>query len=387
MRLKSRHFFLTVVVVVIVLAVVFGWRSRQANSAPKPRKPSQTVQTALAQQQSIPIRLSANGSVTAINKVDVRPQIQNVVRTVHVREGQEVQAGQLLFTLDARSDDSNVAKAQAQLASQRAELAEAEQVLKRNQELVAKNFVSQAVVDTARNKVNALRSALQANEAVLQASSIAAGYNQIRAGIGGRIGAISVHPGSLAQPAGAPMLTIYQMDPIAVSFAVPERELAHVRATYPNGEAPVTAQLPDGSQMKGKLMFIDSTADAQSGTILMKSHFANPDRKLWPGTFVNVRMTSRTLVDAVTIPAQGVVTGPTDKFVYVMQPDDTVQRQKVDVIVIADGQAAVSGLDAGVRVVVEGAQNLRPGAKVKEAQAAGADKADKAGKKNKNAAK
>ena len=372
MRLKSRHFFLTLVVVVIVLAVVFGWRSRQANSEPKPRKPSQTVQTALAQQQSIPIKLTANGSVTAINKVDVRPQIQNVVRTVHVREGQDVQAGQLLFTLDARSDDSNVAKAQAQLASQRAELAEAEQVLKRNQELVAKNFVSQAVVDTARNKVNALRSALQANEAVLQANSIAAGYNQIRAGIGGRIGAISVHPGSLAQPAGAPMLTIYQMDPIAVSFAVPERELAHVRATYPNGEAPVTAQLPDGSQMKGKLMFIDSTADAQSGTILMKSHFDNPDRKLWPGTFVNVRMTSRTLAEAVTIPAQAVITGPVDKFAYVVQPDETVQRQKLDVIAIANGQAAVAGLDVGARVVVEGAQNLRPGAKVKEARAAAA---------------
>lgn len=387
MRLKSRHFFLTVVVVVIGLAVFLVWRSNQANSAPKPRKPSQTVQTALAQQQSIPIRLTANGSVTAINKVEVRPQIQNVVRAVHVREGQDVQAGQLLFTLDARSDDSNVAKAQAQLASQRADLAEAEQVLKRNQELVAKNFVSQAVVDTARNKVNALRSALQANEAALQASSIAAGYNQIRAGIGGRIGAISVHVGSLAQPAGAPMLTIYQMDPIAVSFAVPERELAHVRATYPNGEAPVTAQLPDGDQMNGKLMFIDSTADAQSGTILMKSHFANPDRKLWPGTFVNVRMTSRTLADAVTIPAQGVITGPNDKFAYVVQPDETVQRQKIDVIAVAEGRAAVSGLDAGARVVVEGAQNLRPGAQVKEAQAAGADKADKAGKKNKNAVK
>lgn len=379
MRLKSRRFFLVAVLIAIGFGVFFGIRQRLDSSVPQPHAPIQIVQTALAQRKSIPITLFANGSVTAINNVDVRPQVQNVVRAVHVREGQEVQSGQLLFTLDARGDDSNVAKAQAQLASQRADLADAEQILQRNQELLAKKFVSQAVVDSARNKVNSLRSMLQANQAALQASSVAAGYNQIRASIGGRIGAISVHVGSLAQPAGAPMLTIYQMDPIAVSFAVPERELAHVRATYPDGAAPVVAQLSDGSEQHGKLMFIDSSADAQSGTILMKSRFANPGRKLWPGTFVNVRMTSRTLENAVAIPAQGVITGPTDKFVYVVGPENTVQAQKIGVIAVVDGQAAVSGLEAGTRIVVEGAQNLRPGAKIREAQAAQAGTARQAG--------
>lgn len=368
MHLKSRHFLIAAVLIVIGLAIFFGVRTRLASTGPKMHNPVQVVKTALAQRKSIPITLYANGSVTAINSVDVRPQIQNVVRAVHVREGQEVQAGQLLFTLDARGDDSNVAKAQAQLASQRADLADAEQVLQRNQELLAKHFVSEAVVDSARNKVNSLRSALQANQAALQSSSILASYNQIRASIGGRIGAISVHVGSLAQPAGAPMLTIYQMDPIAVSFAVPERELAHVRATYPQGNAPVIAQLPGGSELTGQLMFIDNSANTDSGTILMKSRFANADRKLWPGTFANVRMTSRTLADAVAVPAQGVITGPTDKFAYVVQPDGTVKMQKVDVLAIVDGVAAVTGLEAGARVVIEGAQNLRPGVKVKEAQ-------------------
>ena len=117
-------------------------------------------------------------------------------------------------------------------------------------------------------------------------------------------------------------------------------------------------------------MFIDNSADAQSGTVLMKARFANADRKLWPGTFVSVRMTARTLANAVTIPAQGVITGPTDTFVYVVQPDETVKMQKIDVLAIADGAAAVSGLQAGTRIVVEGAQNLRPGAKVREARAA-----------------
>ena len=328
MRLRSRHFLFIIVFLAVALGVSFSVRERLHGAVPKTSKPAQVVKTALAQQQSMPIVLQANGSVSAINNVDVRPQIQNVVRAVHVREGQEVQAGQLLFTLDARADESNVAKAQAQLASQRADLADAEQVLKRNQELLAKNFVSQAVVDSSRNKVDALRSALQANQAMLQASNVAAGYNQIRASISGRLGAISVHVGSLAQPAGAPMLSIVQMDPIAVSFAVPERQLTHIRASYPQGDAPIIAQLADGSELSGKLVFIDNSADTQSGTVLMKAHFANADRKLWPGTFVSVRLTSRTLANAVTVPAQGVITGPTDTFVYVVQPDETVKTQK-----------------------------------------------------------
>ncbi|MGB6056068.1 MAG: efflux RND transporter periplasmic adaptor subunit [Burkholderiaceae bacterium] len=367
MRLTSRGFLFLAALAAVALAVFFGLRQRLAAQAPPPKAPLQAVKTALAEQKSIPITLHANGSVTAINSVDVRPQIQNVVRAVHVREGQDVQPGQLLFTLDARGDDSNVARARAQVASQRAELADAEQVLRRNQELLDKKFVSQAVVDSARNKVDSLRSALLANQAALEASSIAAGYNQVRAGIGGRIGAISVHVGSLAQPGGAPLLTIYQMDPIAVSFAVPERELAQIRATYPDGDAPVTVELPDGSELEGKLMFIDNSVDSQSGTILMKSRFANPDRKLWPGTFVNVRMTSRTLARAVAIPAQGVITGPTEQFVYAVQSDDTVRPQKIEVQVVVDGVAAVTGLEPGTRVVIEGAKNLRPGARVREA--------------------
>lgn len=372
MRLQFRHSLLVIALLALALAVFFGVRQRIKGAAPKAGNPVQAVRTAPARQQSIPITLRANGSVSAIRQVDVRPQIQNVVRAVHVVEGQEVRAGQLLFTLDARGDESNVAKARAQLASQRADLADAEQALRRNQELLAKKFVSQAVVDSARNKVDALRSALEANRAALEASSIAAGYNRIYASIAGRIGAISVHVGSLAQPNGAPLLSIVQLDPIAVSFAVPERELAHIRASYPDGGAPVVARLPNGGELAGRLSFIDNSADPQSGTVLMKAHFANPERQLWPGGFVNVRLTARTLADAVTIPAQGVITGPADTFAYVLQPDQTVKPRKIEVVVISDGVAAVSGLAAGERVVVEGAQNLRPGAKVREARTADA---------------
>jgi RND family efflux transporter MFP subunit len=373
MHARRKPFFLGIAILIVAAAVYLLWPKKDDSSGKQTRSPVQTVKTELAEKRAIPITLRANGYVVAFNIVEVRPQTQNIVRAVHVREGQDVKAGQLLFTLDQRSDLSNVERSQAQVASDRAELVEAEAAYKRNQDLFAKKFVSQAVVDTSRARVEALRGTLQANQAAVKSSAVALSNNKITASISGRLGAISVHPGSLAQPGGAPMVTISQIDPIAVSFSVPERELGHIMNSYSGGGAPVVAELAGGQEMKGKLFFIDNTADAQSGTIRLKAQFSNADRKLWPGTFVNVRMVARTLPDAVVIPAQAVVTGPDERFVYLVQADNSVKKQKIEVLTVEDGQAAVAGVAAGARIVVEGAQNLRPNSKVKEAQAAPAD--------------
>lgn len=375
MRLTLKQILAVAGLVVVGAGAGFYFlgQKKPDQTAKQPRNSVQVIKSGLSEQKSIPITVYANGYVTAIQTVEVRPQIQNVVRAVHVKEGQDVRIGQLLFTLDTRSDSSNVDKAQAQIARDRADLADAENTLKRNQDLLAKNFVSPAVVDTARSKVESLRALIKADQAAAQSSAIALSYNQITASINGRIGAISVHPGSLAQPAGAALLTIAQIDPIAVSFSIPERELAYIRATYPKGDAPVVAQLPNHQEVVGKLIFIDNTSDMQSGTIRMKAQFANSDRKMWPGSFVNVRLVTRTLPNAVVVPAQAIVTGPVDKSIYVAQADETVKLQKIDVLTIDHGQAAITGIDAGVRIVIEGTQNLRPGAKVKEMQSAPAE--------------
>lgn len=367
MQRKLKQLFIGVIILAIGVGGYFSFRGKPEQAVQKPRNAAQTVLTARAERKSIPITVTSNGFVTAIDTVEVRPQVQNVVRSVHVREGQEVKAGQLLFTLDERSDQSGLARARAEAATARAELAEAEQALRRNQELLEKKFVSQAVVDSARSKVEALRSTVRAGEASARASAIALGNNRITASIAGRIGIINVHPGSLAQPSGDPMLTISRLDPIAITFSLPERELSNIRATYPQGGAPVTALLAGNREAQGKLVFIDNAADPQSGTIRMKAEFPNKEQTLWPGTYVNVRLVSRTVPDAVTVPTQAVVTGPEEKFVYVVQQDDTVKQQKVSVLAIENGLAALSGVEAGARVVVEGAQNLRPGGKVKEA--------------------
>jgi len=329
----------------------------------------QAISSAIAEQKSIPLTVQANGYVSSITLVEVRPKVQNIVRTVHVKEGQFVKAGQLLFTLDERNDQSNVARSRAELAVSQSDLADAELTLKRNQDLAQQNFVSQAVVDTSRTRVESLRNAIKANQAAAQSSEIVLGDNRITASIDGRLGIINVFPGTLAQPSGDPMVTITQLDPIAVTFALPERELLNVVNTYPNADAPVTAQLPGQPPLQGKLFFIDNTSDSQSGTIRMKARFDNKAQKLWPGGFVNISMVTRNVNDAVTVPAQAVVTGPVDKFVYVVQDDATVKDFKVTVLAIENGMAVVTGIQGGVRVVVEGAQNLRPGGKVKESAA------------------
>jgi RND family efflux transporter MFP subunit len=353
----------------IVGAVAWTFWPKQ-DASKQGRTQVQTVKTAVAEQKPIPVTIRSNGYVVALHTVEVRPQTQNIVRSVHVKEGQDVRAGQLLFTLDQRVDAANLDKSQAQVLSDRAELAEAESALARNLELQAKGFVAQAVVDTSRAKVAALRGALKANQAAVQSSNVTLGNNQIAASIDGRLGAISVHPGSLAQPSGQPLVTIAQIDPIAVGFTVPERELGHIMTSYPKGEAPVIAKLADGKEVEGKLFFIDNAADPQTGTVKMKAQFANAERRMWPGSFVTVRLVSRTLPSAVAVPAQAIVTSPDEKFVYLVQEDETVRKQRVEVIAIEDGIAATSGLAAGARIVVEGAQNLRPSAKVKEASTA-----------------
>jgi RND family efflux transporter MFP subunit len=375
MQRTKKNFLIGAGIIINGAALYLGLHGK-ADKGKKTGNAAQAVKTAHAEQKTVPITAFANGYVTAINTVDVRPQVQNIVRAIHVKEGQFVKAGQLLITLDDRGDLSNVARARAEAEAGRADLADAELTLKRNQELLAKKFVSQAVVDTARNKVESLRKTLQANQAATEASRVALGYNRISASISGRIGLISVHPGSLAQPSGDPMLTITQIDPITVSFSLPERELANIAATYPQGGAPVTAQLPGQPPLSGKLIFIDNMADTQSGTIRMKAEFDNQSQKLWPGSFVNVSLVTRTVPNAVLVPAQAVVNGPLDKFVYVVQADDTVKEQKVEVVAIENGEAAVTGLAAQTRVVVEGTQNLRPGSKIKEAKDA-ADTAKK----------
>ncbi|MCR4299462.1 MAG: efflux RND transporter periplasmic adaptor subunit [Gallionella sp.] len=358
---------MTAMLLIALAAGIWIWRARStvANAKETGAVP---VVSALVAQTDISVKLTANGTVTALQTVEVRPQISATIKNVHIREGQSVRKGDRLFTLDTRTEDANLNKAGAQVIKDRADLMNAERNLERQRELFRQEFVSRAEFDAAQNQVEVLRGQVAIDHASVDASRVARSFGEIAAPIAGRTGAIAVYPGSLVQPNGAALVNITQIDPINVSFTLPERELADLQQAFAKGKVPVGANLdlPGQPALKGHLVFVDNAVDTASGTIRLKAEFPNPDSRLWPGMFVTVTLAPRTLASAVTVPVQAVQTGPEKKFLYVIGDDRKVISLPVNVRLIQDGIAVIEGAAPGTRVVVEGAQNLRPGSVVSE---------------------
>lgn len=324
-----------------------------------------SVTTVKAEKRDVVVTLDANGTVTPLNQVDVRPQVSSVVGRVHVREGQFVKAGELLFTLDARADEVNVAKARAQLQKDEATLADAQRQFTRTQDLFRQQFVSQSAVDSNQTQVESARAVVAASRAALQATQVALGYNRIAAPSAGRVGAINVYAGSYVQPSTS-LVTITQLDPIAVSFNVPQRNLGDALAGLRTGSAPVTVQLPEAkANLVGRLQFVDSAVDAGSGSVRVKAQFDNKENRLWPGAYVTVKMGVRTLKDAVVVPQAAVIQSPRGTIVYLLEGNKAAVR-RVEVAYASGNDAAVTGLEGGERVILEGRQNVRSGSTVIE---------------------
>lgn len=342
-----------------------------------------TVNTVVAQKRDYEVKLKANGIVSSLNIVEVRPQVSSVIEKVHIKEGQFVKAGTLLFTLDNRADSVNLAKAQAQLDKEIASLAENKRQLERSKELLAKKFQSQSVVDAAQTAVLAQQSVVDGAKAAVAAAKVNLGYSRIVAPVSGRTGLINVFPGSLVQPStsGAALVTITQMDPIAITFPLPQRNLSDALDSMKRGDSVAFASLPDSkTSYKGKLQFIDNVIDAVSGTVKVKAVFDNKEMKLWPGAYANVDLSVLTLKDVIVIPRDALVMGVNAVTVFIANSEAKAEQKKVQVLYSFDNDAIVSGLEAGMKVVLEGKQNLRPGVPVKE-RAEGDAKGDKSGAK------
>lgn len=372
-RPRRRIFAAAGVVLALVAASGFWWWSRAKTDEGAARKgpPAVTVVSAKVESRDVPVRLTANGTVVSLQSVDIRAQVTATVKEVHIREGQNVRAGDLLFSLDARAEEANLRKAEAQVEKDRADLSTALRNLERQRELFAQKFVSQAGLDTSQNLVDTLRGQLAVDLAAIEAAKVARAYAEIRASFAGRTGAIGVRAGSLVQPAGTVLVTVTQIDPISVSFTLPERELAGLQRAIAAGPVPVTALLDGGKEkLQGKVTFVDNAVDTTTGTIRVKADFPNADARLWPGGYVNAVLSPRTIEKASVVPAQAVQTGPDNRFVYVVGEDRKVAMRPVTMGYVEEGFAVVSGVEPGMRVVVEGAQNLRPGMLVAEAQPA-----------------
>ena len=371
------------------IALALWWyfgtsRNQEAKGAARPS--TTLVVTARSESRDVPVKIRANGTVTALQSVDLRAQVTSTVRTVHIREGQNVEKGELLFSLDSREAEATLLKAEAQIEKDRADLATAERNNARQHELFQQKFISQAALDTSQNQVDTLKGQLAVDTAAAEAARVGRAYSEIRAPFSGRTGTISVREGSLVQPgsgaaasAAAPstaLVTITQIDPIAVAFTIPEKELPALQSALAAGKVPVSATLKEGGPaLTGVVTFVDNSVDPASGTIKVKAEFANRGAQLWPGMYVNVELSPRVMRAATVVPAQAVQTGPDSRFVYVVGQDRTVAQRPVKLAYVDEGLAVVDGLEAGARIVVEGAQNLRPGSAVTEAQREGADKA------------
>jgi len=359
--------------VVLLGVIAAGWwlgKSRSQEAQAKRAPQATPVVTAVAESRDVPVRLKANGTVTALQSVELRSQVTSTVREVHIREGQNVAKGDLLFSLDARADEANIRKAEAQVAKDRADLATAQRSLERQRELFQQKFISQSALDNAQNQVDTLTGQLAVDLAALEAARVARGYMEIRAPFAGRTGAISVRAGSLVQPGAtsAPLVTIAQIDPISVAFTLPEKELAGLQKALAAGPVEVVATAQEGGTAhKGRVTFVDNAVATTSGTIRVKAEFSNRDASLWPGMYVNAELSPRTIANATVIPAQAVQTGPENRFVYVVGGERKVESRKVTLAYVDEGIAVVEGVKPGARVVVEGAQNLRPGSVVTEA--------------------
>ncbi len=323
------------------------------------------VNVVTPQRQDVGVDVAANGTVSPKQTVDLRPQTTSTIREVHIREGQFVKAGQLMFSLDDRSDRAAVAQAQAEVARGKATLADLERQYKRSQELVAQKFLAQSAVDTLQSQVEAARAALAASTASVRASEVSASYTAIRAPMSGRVGAINIYPGSLVQPATS-LTTITQLDPIDVAFTLPESSLGALLAAQKQGKVAVEARSgSDAKPVTGELVFVDNTVDPSSGTIRVKAQFGNADGLLWPGQYVNTRVTVRTIKDAVVIPQNAIIINAQGTFVYVVEKDGTARLAPIQRQHSFGVNAAVTGLAGNEQVITEGKQNLRPGGKVR----------------------
>jgi len=333
---------------------------RPGGGAPVPVLATQAVV------KTMPVEIRAIGNVQAFSRVAVRSRIVGELTRVHFQEGQEVNRGELLFTIDPRPPRAALNQAEANLARDQAQLNNARREYGRQKNLLESKLISPDDFDKAEAALKALEGTVLADQAAITNAALNVEFTQIRAPIDGRAGGLLVHAGNIVQAGSDVLVTLNQLRPIYVAFAVPEQHLAEIKARLAEGKLSVEASVPGLAQRpRGELSFVDNAVDASTGQIPLKAAFANPDNALWPGQFVAVVLKLKELPGAVVVPAPAVQSGQSGDFVYVVKPDQTVEMRPVKTGVAHEGETVVErGLGAGETVVTDGQLRLVPGAKV-----------------------
>ena len=365
----------------------------QAKAAQRPAVP---VTAAPVEARDVPVQIQGIGNVQALSTVSVYSLLSGQIFKVHFTEGQDVKAGDLLFTIDPRPFESALEQAQATMAQHRAAVSQAEANLARDQaqadnahveeerykKLVQGGLIAreqydqihttlksaQATVDADRAMIVNQKALVQADAAVVENAKVQLSYTAIRAPIEGRTGNLLIHQGNVvkANDIGNPLVVINRVHPINVVFSMPERFLELIKSERATAALPVEAT-PQGRSVvaRGTLSFVNNTVDTTTGTIQLKAVFDNADNALWPGQFVTVTLTLRTERDALVVPSQAIQSGQQGQYVFVVKQDGTAESRPV-VVAFASGPITVlrSGVRGGERVVTDGQMRLVSGTRV-----------------------
>ena len=331
--------------------------------------PPVPVQVAVAQQLDVPRGIEAVGTVQALRTVAVKSQVDGIIAQIHFKEGDEVKAGDRLITLDRRPLENSLRIARADLANARAESLKADNDRERYQRLDQQDAISKEQFAQLNTKAETTRALVQAKEAAVANAELLFGYTEIRAPIAGRTGQHLLHEGALvkANDNSFPLVTLNQLSPIAVTYAIPERMLDDIRTAVAAQRAVVTVSDRSGGRRRsdGRLDFINNTVDPATGTILLKAVFDNGDHSLWPGEFMQVWTQFALDRGAIVVPSTAVQTSQSGSNIFIVKPDRIVEFRSVK-ITRTDGERTLvaEGVRAGETVVTDGQLRLLPGSKV-----------------------
>jgi multidrug efflux system membrane fusion protein len=329
-------------------------------------------------QKPMPISINVIGTVEAYSNVAVRAQTTGELTSVNFREGDDVRKGQVLFTLDRRPLEAVLAQAEANLSRDIAQAQNARAQAARVQDLAGRGIATREQLDQSTTNASALDATVAADRAAVENARLQLQYATISAPIAGRTGALMVHAGNLVRANDTtPLVVINQIAPISVTFALPESQLPAFKRYMAQGTVRVSAQPPSetGQPATGRIAFVDNAVDQTTGTIKLKGTFANENRQLWPGQFVNVTVMLTTEPNAVVVPTPAVQMGQQGQFVFVVKQDQTVELRPVTATRAIGVETVIDkGLAPGETVVTDGQLRLTPGARI-SVKNAGAPKA------------
>jgi len=345
--------------------LVRGYSGVDGAVAQAPVQRAVAIEIGQAVRKTVPVGIEVLGTVTPIASVAIKARLETEIVGVHFADGARVQKGDLLFTLDSRAIEAQIAQAEGALAREKAQLAGAERDVARYTELVAKNATPVTNLDNAKTQADVHRAAILSAAAQINNLKVQLSYCSIRAPITGRIGAASVKVGNFVRPADlAPLAVINQIAPVYVSFSVPQNTLPTIRGAIAAETATVEAVAPgDSRRASGQVTMIENTVDPATGMVTIRATMDNADEVLWPGTLVNVSLSIRQ-EEAVTVPTAAVQTSQSGHYVFVIDNGIAhVRTVEVDRTMGAE-TALRSGLKGGETVVTDGHLQLTEGAKV-----------------------